>query len=104
MRAAVAAARNLLPNIFIRTSTMERYRVTGAPIRLSIGELVDIDDKQIKLRSHKVEIVKARKGGALVKAVTELDFKVGEEIGLAAVPRRLDAQLISLTQKPADAA
>jgi len=63
---------------------MQKYK-TLQVVRIGAGELVMLDDRQAKDRQHVLQA----KGKGLYEALTVLEFKAGEVIGLKDPGKRL---------------
>lgn len=73
-----------------RIPTMKLYRIISAVAQVGQGDVITIDDKQLRRRAPFVDIVRrANKDNArhTVRARKALEFKVGEVVGLDRPPK-----------------
>lgn len=84
---------------------MKNYRVTGGTADIGSGELLHLSDAQIKPRLHNLDIIEIVDGGAICRAKTVLQFKVGEVIGMESVPpKAMTAIAAAAVEEPPAAA
>ncbi len=84
---------------------MRGYRVEGGVVTIGIGEAVGMSAAQYKRRVHNVDVIKAdaRTGAVIVRGRVPLQFKVGEEIALKELPKRLVGLLAPLDKPKSEA-
>jgi hypothetical protein len=77
---------------------MRVYKVQGAIVQISPGTELIISGEQLRRRRHQTRVIKkvSKDGDMLVEATGMLTFKVGEMIGLAAVPAQAVAHLLDM--------
>lgn len=74
---------------------MTKYKVTGGVVRLGPGQTLVLSGDQIRSRLHALDVPKGfdprAKNARSMKVVTKgpVEFKIGEVIGLDALPRHL---------------
>ena len=84
---------------------MRGYRVEGGVVTIGIGEAVGMSAAEYKRRVHNVDVIKAdaRTGAVIVRGRVPLQFKVGEEIALKELPKRLVGLLAPLDKPKSEA-
>lgn len=82
---------------------MKTIKVIEAPLNLSAGTVVMLDEEQVLSRLHKLEELDAEAG--LYEATGELQFKVGEVLGVNpdALPKNFRDGLDEETDEVAEA-
>ncbi|MGE3988192.1 hypothetical protein [Pseudorhodoplanes sp.] len=68
---------------------MKMFVVQGGVAVVEAGAVVKMTRSQFDARAHAVEVLQDNGELVLARALTSLQFKVGEQIGLEALPRYL---------------
>ena len=79
---------------------MKLYRVAGGIAKFGPGQLLQLDGAQTKRRLHNLEIVDAESG--TVRALSSIEFKVGEVIGVPSLDKYLVEILVPLDEPVTD--
>lgn len=76
---------------------MKKYRVEGGTAKFGPGQQLHLSEKQISRRRHNLKLPdNYKEGPADVEALKALEFKVGEEIGLPLLEKRLSDIMVPL--------
>ncbi len=76
---------------------MRPYQVTGSAVQISPGEQLVLNPAQIAARKHMVKVgEKLADDAIVVQSLALLTFKVGETIGLNAIPKQAREHLIDM--------
>lgn len=82
---------------------MRGYKVAQGICTIGGGEVVAMKENQYKRRAHNCEVIRRQDGGVVVRALSPLQFKAGEELGLKELPKNLVDVLVPLAKPKGDA-
>lgn len=74
---------------------MNRFKIIDGPVQFGSGETLELTHAQVEPRAHNLDIVSTdeKSGRAVVTVRSNIEFKAGEVVGLAALPRWLEQKL-----------
>lgn len=82
---------------------MQKYNVTGGPLRLGPGTLIGLSPEQYASRIHNVTVVEGRKTFRLCTVDRPVEFKVGETVLLDDVLDKATAEVLTRADNGAPA-